>query len=578
MQALKCLNLLVVMFISVLFLQAQNPTPNRAKIWYFGENAGLDFNQGLPTAITDGALSSNEGVATISNKLGQLQFYTNGDGQAGSNGAVWNRNHQIMPNGLLINSSGCASSIQSSLIIEDPGNSNAYYMFTTDCIENNLVRGLRYAYVDMNLDGGLGDVVVKNIALKAYTNESLTAIRHANGKEYWIITHVAQTDSFYAYHLGKTGIMGVVKSKVGPIAPEFAGEINPSFSGDRLVFSALSFTGLFSFDKSTGEVYNFRDLQTNSFTATFSPNCKFLYTVNSVNKEIHQFDLSKNDLVIASTKTLVGTTANYTGSIKVGPDNKIYIAQRNSSYLATIERPDYSGAACDFQNLGMYLDGKRSKFGLPNYPNDYVGECAPFPADSEEKNQFWTNINNLRLTANSVSFQWGNIANNALYNVQYRGVNDPNWNSKTVSINQADIDDLKENSDYEVRLVSAAYGNAVYYPISGHNIDEVIANGEAINAELPSTSFTTLDRFSVGIYPNPVKGQGVVEIDLGGQTLDVNIQIYDMSGKTVYIKSLKNISGKSKVEIPFNGLANGMYHLNIKSDNQSDNKKFIVMN
>ncbi|MEX0812128.1 MAG: T9SS type A sorting domain-containing protein [Chitinophagales bacterium] len=575
MEILKNSSLAFMLLISIM-IQAQNPTPNKAKIWYFGENAGLDFNQGLPVPITNGAVISSEGVASISDANGQLQFYTNGDGHVNNNGAVWNRNHQVMPNGFLANTSGCASSVQSSLIIEAPGNSNAYYLFTTDCVENNLARGLRYAYVDMNLDGGLGDVVVKDVELKAYTNESLTAVRHANGKEYWVITHIAQTDSFYAYHLGRTGIIGVVKSKVGPVAPDYAGEINPSFSGDRLVFSATDFTGLFSFDKSTGELYNHRDLQTRSFTSTFSPNCNFLYTVNPSTKEIFQFDLNKNDLL--NSKTLIGTTSDYAGSIKVGPDNKIYIAQRNSSYLSTIERPDYPGMACNFQNQGIHLDGKRSKYGLPNFPNDFVGECSPFPADSEDKNQFWANIGNMRLAANTASFQWGNISAQATYNVQYRSANDFKWKNETVNTNEINIDQLEANSDYEVRIISAAYGNAVYYPITGHEIEDVKANGTATPYELPGTAFTTLDRFSVGIYPNPVRGQGVVEIDLGEQSLDVMVQISDMSGRTVYAESLSKATGTNKVEVPFNGLANGMYQLSIQSENQTDNKKFIVMN
>ena len=39
---------------------------NEAAIWYFGENAGLDFNTGAPVALTDGAIITQEGCATIS--------------------------------------------------------------------------------------------------------------------------------------------------------------------------------------------------------------------------------------------------------------------------------------------------------------------------------------------------------------------------------------------------------------------------------------------------------------------------------------------------------------------------------
>ena len=62
-----------------------------ANIWYFGQNAGLDFNSGSPVALTDGQINTLEGCAVLSNNLGQLLFYTDGI-------RVYNRNHQIMVN------------------------------------------------------------------------------------------------------------------------------------------------------------------------------------------------------------------------------------------------------------------------------------------------------------------------------------------------------------------------------------------------------------------------------------------------------------------------------------------------
>ncbi|MDQ3394069.1 MAG: hypothetical protein M3512_08160, partial [Bacteroidota bacterium] len=58
-------------------------------IWYFGDYAGLDFNSNPPKVLTDGALKSHEGSSVISDKNGNLLFYTNGM-------TVWNMNHQIM--------------------------------------------------------------------------------------------------------------------------------------------------------------------------------------------------------------------------------------------------------------------------------------------------------------------------------------------------------------------------------------------------------------------------------------------------------------------------------------------------
>ena len=48
-----------ILICSTLFASAQN----EGNIWYFGLNAGLDFNSGTPVALTDGQLNTHEGCA-----------------------------------------------------------------------------------------------------------------------------------------------------------------------------------------------------------------------------------------------------------------------------------------------------------------------------------------------------------------------------------------------------------------------------------------------------------------------------------------------------------------------------------
>jgi len=157
---------------------------NNANIWYFGENAGVNFNTGIPLSLTDGALNTWEGCASICNQEGELLFYT--DGQT-----VYNRNHQIMPNGTGL--LGDYSASQSSIIIPKPDlspNNNIYYIFTVDRWQDDFVNGLRYSIVDMTLDGGLGDITSdKNILLHDKVAEKITAIHHSNNQDVWILTH-----------------------------------------------------------------------------------------------------------------------------------------------------------------------------------------------------------------------------------------------------------------------------------------------------------------------------------------------------------------------------------------------------
>ena len=63
-----------------------------ANFWYFGENAGLDFNSGSPVPINNGKLNTREGCSSFSDINGNLLFYSDGS-------TVWNKLHNPMPNG-----------------------------------------------------------------------------------------------------------------------------------------------------------------------------------------------------------------------------------------------------------------------------------------------------------------------------------------------------------------------------------------------------------------------------------------------------------------------------------------------
>ena len=131
------------LLLSAFGLHAQH----KADIWYFGDYAGMDFRNGSPVALTNSAMSQYEGCATISDKDGNLLFYTDGM-------TVWNKNHSIMQNGTGL--MGAPSSSQSGIIVPKPGSNNLYYIFTVPFETDP--GGLRYSIVDMTLNGGLGAV------------------------------------------------------------------------------------------------------------------------------------------------------------------------------------------------------------------------------------------------------------------------------------------------------------------------------------------------------------------------------------------------------------------------------------
>jgi hypothetical protein len=141
--------------------------------WFFGDNAGLTFNtiDLNPIPLNRSAITSEEGCAAISDANGKLLFYTNGE-------IIWNRNHLPMRNGTGLSGSNIAT--QTVIIIPKPNSPNIYYVITNDY--NQGVNGCRYSEVDMNSDGGLGDVLSpKNKIIFSNATEKLTAVRHSNG-------------------------------------------------------------------------------------------------------------------------------------------------------------------------------------------------------------------------------------------------------------------------------------------------------------------------------------------------------------------------------------------------------------
>ena len=208
---------------------------NDSNIWYFGNKAGLDFNSGVPVALTNGQLNTLEGCATLSNSAGQLLFYTDGI-------TVYNRNHLVMPNGTGL--MGDPSSAQSATIVQKPGSGNLFYVFTTDREHNP--NGFRYSIIDLNLDGGFGDVTSqKNILVYTPTIENLGVTKHANGIDYWIVTHGWDGNNYITYLLTSAGLstnpivtnIGLPVTGTGYVE---GGTIKISQSGNKIAFASVS--------------------------------------------------------------------------------------------------------------------------------------------------------------------------------------------------------------------------------------------------------------------------------------------------------------------------------------------------
>lgn len=340
--------------------------------WFFGYNAGLNFSSGAPVA-TPGSLRGWEGCSAMSDRNGNLLFYTDGI-------TVWNRNHQVMANGANLN--GDTLCTQSALITGYPGNDSLFYIFTV--AKEAEAKGFQYSLVNMKLNGGFGDVVPaqKNIPLVTPVCEKVTAVMHRNTNDIWVITHKFGSDEFYVFQVNCAGLNTTpLISTAGNIANRITntiGYLKASPDGNKLAMAGFtSVVEVFDFNAATGAVTNPRIIAGNPNNITgpygveFSGNSKLLYVSESYNSNgsgafyVVQYKLDTPN--IADSRIAVDSGyGNTAGALQLGPDSIIYIAYDQQPFLGAITHPDSVGKACGHVRQYVNLPpGTISGVGLP---------------------------------------------------------------------------------------------------------------------------------------------------------------------------------------------------------------------
>jgi gliding motility-associated-like protein len=385
--------LLIVSLILWVNLSAQNEAAN----WYFGQNAGIQFDStgNLIGSIDGGQLSTLEGCTSISDNNGNLLFYTDGN-------LVYNRNHQLMPNGTGL--FGDSSSTQSALVVPKPGDPNIYYIFTVDNLLDSSDFGFNYSEVDMTLDGGLGDIIAKNVNLLQKSSEKITAVlKDCASQSIWVITQANENgtpappiyNTFHAFEVSTTGINTTsVKSTFPLTITDARGQIKVSPDGTKFV-SANMQGGLylFDFDSATGVLSNQQNLSITSFSPSpygveFSQNSLRLYVHSSNDANatgppnIHQSTLTQFDLEAANIQASEFTLDQrqlYRGSLQLGPDGKIYRALSANyviglPFLGVIENPNAVGATVVYTHNAVDLSPNVSTQGLPPFIQSFFND------------------------------------------------------------------------------------------------------------------------------------------------------------------------------------------------------------
>ena len=432
-----------IVYLFLLFYISAFPQ-GEANIWYFGINAGLDFNTNPPTPLLDlnvGSMFSSEGCSTISDSNGALLFFTNGE-------KVWNKNHQIMLNGNDL--AGHNSSTQSSAIIPYPGTYDftknrfdKYFLVTLDDYitqnPNNVKKGVCYSEIDMTMDNELGAITTnKNIHLfGTTTTEKVCVVPHRNGCDYWVICKVVDSVDFYVYHISNSGFNTTpIVSTTNFLVDAKPGQMMISPNNKLLSYvvpTSSTYAGLyvFNFDNSTGLITEkFADILGNDsqYGTAFSPNSEVLYKCSG--SKIYQYDVTAtlNGAFVAS-KLMLTSTVSGLQSMQLAPDGKIYIARpilNSTGAIGVINNPNVSGHGCNYVPNQQSLGGKSCLAGLPNQLNNIKPhntiiiqsqDCNSLQLMMENNNNIYSYNWELAYTANPLIPISTSVNANPLFNI-----------------------------------------------------------------------------------------------------------------------------------------------------------------
>ncbi len=228
-----------------------------------------------------------------------------------------------------------------------------------------------------------------------YSNR-IEAVKHGNGRDWWILIFEENTGQYFSYILDPDGIRLFNSGETATVLSSFGAM--SSFSPYGNYFARMDAPGngdvqyltLYTFDRCSGslEILETMRAEGGAYTApSFSPSERYLYGNNR--DSLWQWDLWAED--INSTQALVGIYDGFDppvhfgtvfGPQLLGPDGRIYIIPPGTTeYVHVINRPNLPADECTFlqHHIDLTVPNTRT---APNIPNFRLGPMDGSPCDT----------------------------------------------------------------------------------------------------------------------------------------------------------------------------------------------------
>ncbi|MBL7764857.1 MAG: T9SS type A sorting domain-containing protein [Chitinophagaceae bacterium] len=398
--------------------------------WVVGFVPGLKFNFSSNLSIdTFTYLTGLRTGSCISDTNGNLLFFSNGYGIGDYEGNLMQNGDTVnSPDGSMLYSYYGGGGIfdQTSIIL--PKKDNTYYVFSTgmtDSVANNYLNHiytefdvLNYSIVDMDSNAGKGKVVEKNKILledQHYVNCALTAVKHANGKDWWLVKADCANHRYQEFIVREDTILGPYYQTIVDTGGFCAWLSQIYFSNDGNIFASSMYgqydangynfnrVDIYNFDRCTGNIifknYYIAPYDTLTYPnddmkvgICFSPDGKLIYMSNLYT--IYQIDVEDsnkyNALLITGPDTTIAQFPWYS-TMASGPNGKLYIGNSNGTrkFMSYVDSPNVKGLGCNFVPQGVWQPYTNLK-SPPNMPNYGLGKdttvnCDPIGLEESEK-------------------------------------------------------------------------------------------------------------------------------------------------------------------------------------------------
>ncbi len=520
--------------------------PERLKDTTWGAT-NIDFNFDPPKIHYDSTrVWDFQGTnASICDEDGNLLCYSNGQTvQNGTHGTIEDTinynlqwlNWSTLVEGVLVNLG--LPIIQGALVLPIPDKEKEYYLFYKEYdLEKEFMTRLHYSIIDMNADSGFGALLERDIPLviDSIGGGRLTACRHANGRDWWIVFPSYDQDELFTFLITPQGIEDYGRQDL--LTNHIGGYGQAYFSPDGEYFAMnygyyLGEPGvvtIYKFDRCTGLLSEgIEDRTYPSFFIgnglSFSHDSRMLYITNDT--MMYQYDLEEDSIL--QSRQVVARYDGYRyyyneggsgyrttlGFMGLAPDGRIYVAAGSGGNrkMSVVNYPNEKGEDCEVVQHGIHLPTSYART-MPNFPNFRLG-----PLDG-------SSCDTLGLDNHPIAKY--RYEQDSLDHLQVRFTDLSYFRPESWHWDFGDENDSDERHPYHQYQKNGVY--EVCLTVSNENSEHTTCRTLTIG----TVSDTDVEQITLSLYPNPVVDDMLVT--LGDYIPEYgNIVLKDLQGRKVH--------------------------------------------